>query len=131
LVWFVNERAQRLRERVKRFAIAVMKFVGRLPTDTATAVLAKQLARSGAGVSSNYHAACRARSRAEFVAKLGVVVEETDETEHWLDILLGTGMVSGRELDELRAEIRELGAIFRASLATARANLERSRGARR
>jgi hypothetical protein len=60
-----------------------------------------------------------------------VVVEEADETEHWLDVLLGTGAVSGRELNGLHAEAGELGAIFRASLTTARANLERARNARR
>jgi four helix bundle protein len=81
--------------------------------------------------STAYHAACRARSRAEFVAKLGVVVEEADETEHWLGVLVGTGTASGLDLSELHAEARELGAIFRASLTTARANLERSRNARR
>jgi four helix bundle protein len=126
----VNERAQRLRERAKRFAITVLKFVGTLPRDTATAVLSQQLARSASGVSSNYHAACRARSRAEFVAKLGVVVEEADEAEHWLDVLRGTGIASGQDLDELYAEARELGAIFRASLATSKANLESIRKAR-
>lgn len=119
----MNEIAQRLRERVKRFAIRVLRFVKSLPSDTATSVVSQQLARSGAGISSNYHAACRARSRAEFVAKLGVVLEEADETEHWLDVLAGTDVPAGQLLDELRTEAGELRAIFKASLHTARINL--------
>jgi four helix bundle protein len=120
----VNELARQLRERVKRFAIRVLKFVKSLPWDTSTAAVARQLARSGPGISSNYHAACRGRSRKEFIAKLGTVVEEADETELWLDVLKDGGLAAGSELEWLRGEASELRAIFKASYDTARANDE-------
>ena len=118
----MNERAEQLRRRAKRFAIRILKFAKGLPKDPATTTVAHQLARSGSSVSSNYHACCRARSRAEFIAKLGVVLEEADETEHWLDVLSAAGLASGGELDSLLAESRELRAIFKASVDTARRN---------
>ncbi len=122
--------ADELRLRAKRFAIRVLKCANGLPRTVAGATVARQLARSGSSVSANFHAACRARSRAEFVAKLGTVVEEADETVHWLDVLIEGELAAGQELFELRAEGRELGAIFRASLTTARANLQRMREVR-
>ena len=121
----MNELAQQLRERVKRFAVRVLRCVKTLSSDLATATAARQLARAGSGASANYHAACRARSRAEFIAKLGTVVEEIDEAEHWLDVLKDGELASGPELDWLRGEAGELRAIFKTSLGTARANFER------
>ena len=77
-------------------------------------------------MSANYYATCRSRSRAEFVAKLGVVLEEADETEHWLDVLRFGELASGPELEWLRNESRELRAVFNASVKTARANYSES-----
>ena len=122
--------ADELRLRAKRFAIRILKCANGLPRTVAGTTVAHQLARAGSSVSANFHAACRARSRAEFVAKLGTVVEEADETVHWLDILIEGELAAGQELSELRAEGRELGAIFRASLTTARTNLQRMREVR-
>jgi four helix bundle protein len=124
----VNEIAEQLRQRAKSFAVRVVAFVRVLPRDAAAAVVANQLAKSGSAVSANYHATCRARSRKEFIAKLGTVVEEADETEHWLDVLEQTQIASGEELRWLRDESRQLRAIFKASLDTARANFERDQG---
>jgi four helix bundle protein len=120
----MNVRAAELRARVKQFAIRVVKFVRALPSGDATRVIGYQLLKSGTGESANYHAACRARSRAEFIAKLGVVVEEADETEHWLDLIKEAELAPGTELNWLISEAAELRAIFRASLVTARANYE-------
>jgi four helix bundle protein len=100
-------------------------FVQTLPKNTATSEVARQLARSGPSISSNYHAACRARSRAEFIAKLGVVVEEADETEHWLDVLKGSGLAAGDQFEWLIQEAGELRAIMKASVDTARNNHSR------
>jgi four helix bundle protein len=72
--------ADELAARVMRFAVRVLRFSRRLPGDVSAAVIAKQLVRSGTGTSANYRAARRGRSRAEFIAKLGIVVEEADET---------------------------------------------------
>ena len=122
----MNAQAQALRDRVKRFAIRLVRFVRTLSRDPATDAISRQLIRSGTGLSANYHATCRARSRAEFVAKLGVVLEEADETEHWLDVLYFGGLASGPDLDWLRNESSELRAIFNASVTTARANYRKS-----
>jgi len=78
----MNSQAEKLRQRVKHFAVRVVRFVRTLPCEPAGDAIGRQLVRSGTGVSSNYRAACRARSRAEFIAKLGIVVEEADEAEH-------------------------------------------------
>jgi four helix bundle protein len=118
----VAGKAQELRERVKRFAIRIVRFVRTLPAAMEAQTIGRQLLRSGTGISSNYHAAGRARSRAEFVAKLGIVVEEADETEHWLDVLYQCGIACGPELHWLKDEAAQLRAIFRKSVVTARAN---------
>ena len=118
----VGSPSEELRQRLKRFAIRVVKFVRALPREPAVDVIGRQLVRSGTGVSSNYRAACRGRSRAEFIAKLGVVLEEADEAEHWLDVLDGSGLSGSDELRWLHAESAELRAIFAASVATARRN---------
>ena len=83
-------------------------------------MLGKQVLRSGTSVAANYRAACRARSKAEFVARIGVVVEEIDETVFWLEMLSETSIVPRGRLDALLQEARELLAIFAASQRTAR-----------
>jgi four helix bundle protein len=80
--------ADDLRARTKRFAFAIINLIKRLPHNIATDAIARQLIRSGTGVSSNHRSACRARSRREFIAKLGVVLDEADESELWLDALI-------------------------------------------
>ena len=122
----MNLQAEELRQRVKHFAVRIIRFVRTLPRDPAGDAMGRQLVRSGTGVSSNYRAACRARSRAEFVAKLGIVVEEADEAEHWLDVIYESRLSAGPELEWLRSESRELRAIFVASLSTARKNHSKS-----
>jgi len=111
-----------LRDRTKIFAIRVLTFVKTLPHDIATASVARQLARSAPSISANYHSAGRARSRSEFVARLGIVADEADETVGWLDILNHSGGASGPELESLLSEGRELRAIFVQAFATARRN---------
>jgi four helix bundle protein len=88
----------------------------------ATDAIARQLARSGPGISANYRSTRRARSRAEFIARLGIVVDEADETEHWLCMIRDGQLASGPELDWLLQESRELRAVFSKSLTTARLN---------
>ena len=114
--------ADLLRARAKRFAVHVIKFVRSLPRDAAADSVARQLTRAAAGVSANYHSSGRLRSRAEFIARLGVVVEEADESEHWLTVIGDSKLAAGQELDWLLAESGELRAIFSASLKTARRN---------
>ena len=126
----MNPRAEELRARARRFAVRTGRFLRTLPRDPGTLEVVRQLAKSSGGISANYHACCRARSRAEFIAKLGVAVEEADESEHWLKVLIETDIGIGPELDALYNESRELRAIFKASHDTARANYQHERAAR-
>jgi four helix bundle protein len=103
----------------------VLQFVRSLPQTPATDGIARQLARSGPSVSANYRSARRSRSRREFIARLAIVVDEADESEHWLAILKKAGLSTGVELDSLLRESGELRAIFVKSLGTARANSDR------
>jgi four helix bundle protein len=119
-----------LRARVKRFAIRIVKCVRAVPRDDAAREIGYQLLKAGTGESDNYHSACRGRSKKEFIAKLGTVVEEADEAEHWLDVVKQAELASEAELSWLVGEASELRAIFKASLTTARSNCERDEGRR-
>jgi four helix bundle protein len=109
-----------LRTRTKSFAFDIIDLVKVLPRNIATDAIARQLIRAGTGVCANHRAAGRARSRKEFIAKLGVVVEEADEAELWLDALLKCGLAPAAAIEPLYREACELRAIFVQSLQTAR-----------
>src|SRR6185436_3346557 len=113
-------RSEEFKKRTKQFAIRIIKLFRALPRTEEARVIGKQMLRSGTSVAANYRAVCRARSKAEFIAKMGVVVEESDETVLWLELLVDTQIVSGRRMTELLAEANELLAIFAASQRTAR-----------
>jgi four helix bundle protein len=91
-----------------------------LPYKTDTQVLGKQLLRCGTSVAANYRAVCRARSKAEFVARIGIVAEEADEAVLWLELLTESGMIKPELTTELLKEAKELAAILTASQQTAR-----------
>jgi four helix bundle protein len=112
--------AEELKARTRRFAVRIVRLFRALPKTDEARVLGKQVLRSGTSVGANYRAACRARSKAEFTAKMGLVVEECDETVFWLELLIETGIVRAGKLDELLREANELLAIFAASQRTAR-----------
>ncbi len=116
----MTTRPEDLRERTKRFAIRIVRLFRSLPKTEEARVLGKQVLRAGTAVAANYRAVCRARSKAEFVAKMGVVVEEADETLFWLELLVETGVVKEIGLKSLLEEANELVAIFAASHRTAR-----------
>ena len=79
---------EELKARTKRFALRIMKLVDALPKTVSGRAIGNQLVRSGTGVGSNYRASCRARSRAEFIAKIGVVEEEADESAFWMELII-------------------------------------------
>ena len=116
-----------LRDRTKRFALRVLKVCDSLPKTDAARAVSRQLLRSGTSVAANYRAAGRARSRAEFVAKMGVVVEEADESVFWLELLVESGMMAKPRLDDLVDEANELVSIFVASQKTARGKMKEQR----
>jgi four helix bundle protein len=113
---------QELRDRTKRFALRVMKLTEALPRTTTGRAIGSQLVRSGTSVGANYRAACRGRSRAEFVAKIGTVAEEADESAFWMELIVEGGLLKSDLVEPLRREAEELTAIFTASGRTARLN---------
>lgn len=116
------ERAEVLKDRTKQFAIRIVAGVRSLPASREGHVIGNQLLRSGTAVAANYRAVCRARSRAEFISKLSIVVEEADETVFWLELLSDTKVVPKGKLALLLKEANELLAICAASLRTAKYN---------
>lgn len=109
-----------LRERTIRFSLRVLEVVDSLPRSTKGRNIADQLCRSGTSVAANYRAACRSKSRADFVHKLGIVEEEADEVLFWLELIARAGMLPAPRLQPLMAEANELLSIVIASINTAR-----------
>jgi four helix bundle protein len=116
------EQALELQNRTKQFAISIIRLGRELPRTNEARVIAGQLLRSGTSVAANYRAACRARSRAEFLAKIGVVVEEADEAVFWLELLRDADIIHGPNHQHALLEANELLAIFASSQLTLRRN---------
>lgn len=113
---------QELKERTKQFALRVMGLVDALPRTPKGNALAGQLVRSGTSVAANYRAACRGRSRAEFISKIGVVEEEADETALWLELIIQDKILPEKKVLPLLIEANELVAIMAASYMSAQRN---------
>jgi four helix bundle protein len=111
-----------LKARTKRFALRVMTLVEALPNTVRGRVIANQIMRSATSVGANYRAACRARSRAEFISKIGVVEEEADETAFWLELIIESKIRRAKQIAPLLDEANELVAIVAASRKSAIAN---------
>ena len=118
----MDSRVEELKRRTRQFALDTMRFLGSQPYTEDTRSLRQQLIRSASSTGANYRAACRARSRAEFIAKVGVALEEADEAAFWLELLIESGNTTDPAAERLRRESDELCAIFAASILTARAN---------
>jgi four helix bundle protein len=116
----MSSRPEQLRDRTKAFALRVIRLFRSLPYKTDTQVLGKQLLRCGTSVAANYRAVCRARSKAEFVARMGIVAEEADEAVLWLELLIESGIVKSELAEGLLREAREPAAILTASQQTAK-----------
>lgn len=111
---------EQLRERTKSLAVRIVRLSRSLPNTREAQVRGNQLLRSGTSIGANYRAVCRARSRTEFIAKQGVVVEEADESIFWLELLAETVVVPPPRLQDLLTQTRELTAIFTAAQHTSR-----------
>ena len=115
------DRHQELRKRTKEFALRIIRMSQAIPTTREANVINNQILRSATGMAANYRAVGLARSKAEFVAKMGVVVEEADETVFWLELLAESGIAKPTKLRELLAEANQFVYIFSASRRTAKA----------
>lgn len=114
------DKHQELRKRTKDFALRIMRMCRTIPSTRETNIINNQILRSATGMAANYRAVGLARSKAEFISKLGIVVEEADETVFWLELLSDSGIIPALKLRELMAEGNELVAIFLASRKTAK-----------
>jgi len=117
---------EQLRQRTKKFALRIVKLYQALPHTGEAHIIGKQLLRSGTSVGANYRAVCRARSDAEFAAKMGIVVEEADESLYWLELLGEAGILPSRRLAAWLKEANELVSIFASARHSARARLRKS-----
>ena len=126
----MNQQAEELKKRTKKFALDVMAFVRTLPKTDEARTIGGQLIRAATGVASNYRAACRSRSPVEFVARIGVPLEEADESALWLEIITEGKMSTAMEALRLFDEADQLSAIFAQSRITASNNLARVRRSR-
>jgi four helix bundle protein len=109
-----------LHVRTKHFALRILKLFRSLPRSEEARILGKPILRSGTSIGANYRAACRARSRAEFIAKLGIVLEEADERVFWLELMRDAEIFPRRKLNDLVQEANELVSIFVTSVRTAK-----------
>jgi four helix bundle protein len=109
-----------LQNRTKKLALAIIAFVDILPDNPFTRVAKYQLIKAGTSVGANYRAACRARSKADFIAKMGIVEEEADETLYWLELLVDSGTTSKDSVIHLISEADEILAMVVSSINTAR-----------
>src|SRR5713101_451664 len=111
-----------LKPRTKVYALRVIRLVESLPSNRTADVIGKQLLRCATSVGANYRAACRAKSPADFIAKMGIVEEEADESLYWLEMLIESGLIAQTRLAELMKEGNEIVAMTVASIRTARAH---------
>jgi len=117
----MDSKAEELKKRSRNFAVRIVRLFRALPNCSEARVVGQQLLRSGTSV-ANYRAACKARSPADFISKLGIVEEEADETVFWLEFLVETGLVRRERMLDLTDEAKQLTAIFAASRRTAKGN---------
>jgi four helix bundle protein len=116
--------AEELKSRTKQFALRIIRLAESLPKSSSGRVLSTQLLRAGTSVGSNYRSACRAKSRADFVAKMGTVEEECDESLYWMELLIEARLAKPESLVDLRKEGTEILSIVVSSIKTAHASKE-------
>ena len=109
-----------LRGRTRDFALRIIRLCNALPKTAEGGVIKRQLLRSGTSIGANYSSARRGRSHADFTSKLGIVLEEADETVYWLELIVHAGLLPAKQVEPLLDEANQLVAIFVASLRTAR-----------
>ena len=115
-----NRNQNYLKERTKAFALQIIRLVEQLPRGRAADVLGRQLLEAGTSVGANYRAACRAKSPADFISKMGIVEEEADETIYWMELLILSGLVRKSDIASLLDEAGQILAMTVSSIKTAR-----------
>ena len=113
--------ADEFKNRTKAFAVRAIRLVEALPKNQTAKVIGHQLLRCATSVGANYRAACRAKSRADFVAKMAIVEEECDESIYWMELIVEAGLMDEKRLIDLKNEANEILSMVVASIKTARA----------
>ena len=116
-----------LKKRTKQFALRILKLVAALPNTVAGRAIGNQLVRAGTAVPANYRAACRGRSKAEFIAKLGTVEEEADESAFWMELIIEGELLKRKAVESLLTEADELTKIMASSRISASRSLKQSK----
>ena len=109
---------EEIKRRTKRIGLEVIKLIDELPNKPSARAIGNQIIRSSTSIGANYRAACRAKSTADFVNKLKIVEEETDETVYWLELLVESGLVTKERISVLLPETNEVLSIIVASITT-------------
>ncbi|MBA2606251.1 MAG: four helix bundle protein [Acidobacteria bacterium] len=117
-----------MKERTQSFALRIIKLVESLPNTQTANIVGKQLLRCGTSVGANYRAACRGKSRADFVSKLGIVEEEADEVIYWIEILIKSDLIKHSKVENLLDETKQILAIIVSSINTARGGKREEKG---
>ena len=117
---------QELKNRTFEFAVRVISAVEALPKTETARILGRQLLRAGTSVGANYRAACRGRSKAEFVAKMGIAEEEADESAYWMEVIIEGELLKRKQVEPLLTEAEELTKIFAQSRISASRTLVRT-----
>ena len=112
--------SDQLKDRTKKFALAIIKLVQSLPNNSLCRVIEFQLIKSATSVGANYRAVCRAKSTADFAYKIGVVEEKADETQFWLELNIESKLLPKEQVTPLLSEAKELTAIFTSAGKTAK-----------
>lgn len=123
----MSDLGDQLKERTMRFALDICELIKHLPSAEPGWTVKRQLARAATGVAFNYRATCRARTHTEFTAKIGIVCEEADEAQGWLEFIEAARLLDSPRISQLRAEATELVKIMSAAHGTARFNERRTR----
>ena len=116
----MRPKTEELQRRTTQFALRIVRLFRALPNCAEGRVIGNQVLRSGTSVAANYRSACKARSRADFISKLGIVEEEADESVFWLEFLVAAQLVTPKKMHDLVDEAKQLTAIFAASRRTAK-----------
>jgi four helix bundle protein len=120
-------KADDLKKRTKQFALRILKLVAALPNNVQGRAIANQLVRAGTAVAANYRAACRGRSKAEFIAKLGTVEEEADESAFWMELIIEGELLKAQQVEPLLTEAIDLRKIMASSRISASTSLKQSK----
>ena len=111
---------EEFRKRTQKFALGIIRLVNSLPPGKVADVIGRQLLGAGTSVGANYRAACRAKSKADFISKMRIVEEEADESIYWMELLVASGIVASKEAEGLTREANEILAMTVSSIRTAR-----------